>query len=98
LRLFLSRHPQNHVAKRLARAAQEAQPITALSSQMNFSPRSLVLFSCPTLPSGSVRAIASNASTLIAMRTLRGHVAAMKASDAANSIAMSPRLRRARTI
>jgi len=41
---------------------------------------------------------ASNASTLIAMRTLRGHMAAMKASDAVNSIAMSPRLRPARTI
>ena len=51
-----------------------------------------------TLPSASARAIASNASTLIAMRTLRGHVAAMKASDAVNSIAMSPRLRPARTI
>jgi hypothetical protein len=51
-----------------------------------------------TLPKESVAQIASNASTLIAMRTLRGHMAAMKASDAVNSIAMSPRLRPARTI
>jgi hypothetical protein len=41
----------------------------AASSQIRCSQRSLVLFSKLTLPSGSVRAIASNASTLIAMRT-----------------------------
>jgi hypothetical protein len=70
----------------------------AASSQIRPSPFSLTLFSNPTLPTGSVRAIASNASALIAMRTLRGHMAAMKASDAVNSIAMSPRLRPARTI
>jgi hypothetical protein len=38
----------------------------AASSQMSLSPRSLVLLSKPTLPSGSVRVIASNASTVMA--------------------------------
>jgi hypothetical protein len=55
------------------------------SSHTQRSPRSSVLFSKVTLPSGSIAAIASNASTLMAMRTLRGYMAAMKASDAVKS-------------
>jgi hypothetical protein len=47
------------------------------------SPRSLVAFSYPTEPRGSVRAMASNASALIAMRT-------MVRPDAAESPRRSP--------
>ena len=43
----------------------------AASSQIRRSPRSLVAFSNPTLPSDSVEAIASNAAWLMAMRTMR---------------------------
>jgi len=78
--------------------SERSRSTTDLSSQIRRCPLASTAFSYPTLPSGSVRAIASNASTLITMRTLRGHMAAMKASDAVNSIAMSPRLRPARTI
>ena len=60
-----------------------AMPVILLrASKPNKRPVASASFSTATLPSASARAIASNASTLIAMRTLRGHMAAMKASDA----------------
>ena len=42
----------------------------ASSSQISLSPRSLVSFSYLTLPSGSVEAVTSNASALMAMRII----------------------------
>ncbi len=67
-----SRDPQDHVAVAFAGAAHgRSRSTTAGASQISFWPCSSASDSKATLLSGSVRAIASKASTLIAMRTIK---------------------------